>query len=88
MALALTIGVAGAFATSNSHKMLLNPNWQSTDASGNVIPTSSGGMYDANKTVSQAQSDFGCSALSTPCAVTVTGENGPKTPNPTFIYRD
>ena len=88
MALALTIGVASAFATSNARTLLLNPNWQSTDASGNVIPTSSGGMYDANKSVAQAQSDFGCSEQTTPCAVTVTQENGSKTSSPLYIYRD
>ena len=90
MALALVAGIAGAFATSapGNHKNLLNPNWQSTDSSGNVISTSSGGMYDPNVTEEQAQSDFGCAGPTVPCAVTVVSQNGAKTANPTYINQN
>ena len=89
MALALTVGVAGSFATNAKHvKRLDNPNWQTTDASGNVVPTSSGGVYDANRSVADAQSDYGCAGSTNFCAVTVTGENGNKTDDPQYIYKN
>jgi hypothetical protein len=89
-ALALMIGIAAAFATTppSSRGHFTDPNWQSTDASGNVISTTMGGVYDPDKTVGVAQSDYVCSGSTVPCAVTVTGRNGSKTPNPTFIYQN
>jgi hypothetical protein len=88
MALVLTAGVAGAVTTSahpGLNKKFVNFNWQSTDASGNVI---TGGMYDASKSQSQAQLDFVCSGSTVPCAVTVTRQDGPKTSTPTYIYQN
>jgi hypothetical protein len=83
IAMALTIGVVGAFATTNNAaKPFTNPNWQQTDASGNVVI---GGAYYANQTLSQAQSDFGCSGTRADCAVTVTGQDGAPTSPATYI---
>ncbi|MET3501364.1 hypothetical protein ABIC45_002976 [Mucilaginibacter rubeus] len=78
MALALTLGVAGAFATNSSAKnsKLLNPNWQTEDASGLTVPVASGGVYDPNRTKAQAQADFGCSGTQDICAGTVNAQDG------------
>ena len=76
LSLALAIGFVGAIGYKayneprESNKPILF-NWQSTDASGNIIPESSGGVYEELKTRSQAQVDFGCSGSGTSCAVTV-----------------
>lgn len=78
MALALTLGVAGAFATSSSASVgkKLNPNWQTVDpATGATIPVASGGIYEANRSVSQATSDFGCSSGTSHCASTVNSQD-------------
>jgi len=78
MALALTLGVAGAFATTSSAKTskFLNPNWQTSDpATGLTIPVASGGVYDPNRTKAQAQADFGCSSNVTLCASTVNSQD-------------
>lgn len=77
MALALTLGVAGAFATTSSAKSskFLNPNWQTVDASGTTIPVSSMGVYDPNRTKAQAQADFGCSGTAALCAGTVPSQD-------------
>jgi hypothetical protein len=78
MALALTLGVAGAFATNPSAKTsrFLNPNWQTTDPStGATVPVSSGGVYDPNRTRAQAQADFGCSGEGDLCASTVNSQD-------------
>ena len=77
MALALTLGVAGAFATTSAKSSkLLNPNWQTEDASGTTISVSSGGVYDPNRSLTQAQGDYGCPATSgTICAGTVNSQD-------------
>jgi len=83
IALALTIGVAGAFAgTHRASNALTNQNWQQTDASGNVVI---GGAYYSNQTLSEAQSDFGCSGAKADCAVTVTGQDGSPTSPAEYI---
>jgi hypothetical protein len=83
IALAVTIGVAGAFAsTHRASKPLTNPNWQQADASGNVVI---GGAYYYNQTLSEAQSDFGCSGAKADCAVTVTGQDGSPTSPAEYI---
>ena len=89
VALIFTLGLGAAFATNaKHHKQLDNPNWQTTDASGNIVSTSTGGVYDANRTLSEAQSDYGCAGSADFCAVTVTGENGSKTDDPLFINKN
>jgi hypothetical protein len=77
LALALTLGVAGAFATNSSAKTtkLLNPNWQTVDASGTTIPVASMGVYDPNRTAAQAKLDFGCSGSADLCAGTVASQD-------------
>jgi len=86
MALAMTLGVVAAFATTSpTVKKLSNPNWQVTDASGNVII---GGAFVANETASQASLDLNCSGTSEDCAVTVVRQDGPKTPSPQFLTKD
>ena len=78
MALALTLGVAGAFATSSSASTSsrLNPNWQTVDpATGNTIPVASGGVYEANRTAGQATIDYGCSSGLSHCASTVNSQD-------------
>lgn len=78
MALALTLGVAGAFATTSSARSgkLLNPNWQTEDVSGSTISVANGGVYDPNRTKAQAQADFGCSGSADFCAGTVNSQDG------------
>jgi hypothetical protein len=86
LALALTIGIAGAFATSTkTAKNFDNPNWQTEDASGNIVSTDDGGVYDPNRTLAQAQADYGCAGTGSFCAVTVDSENGSKTPGAVSI---
>lgn len=78
LALALTLGVAGAFATSSSAhaSKLTDPNWQTSDpATGATIPVSLGGVYEANVPASQAISDYGCSSGSKHCASTVNSQD-------------
>jgi hypothetical protein len=76
MALAMTLGVAGAFATTSAkNSKFLNPNWQTVDASGVTIPVSSGGVYDPNRTLSQAKSDYGCPGAGELCAGTVPSQD-------------
>jgi hypothetical protein len=78
MALALTLGVAGAFATSSSASAgkRLNPNWQTVNpTSGATILVASGGIYDANRTSAQAAADLGCSSGTKHCASTVNSQD-------------
>ena len=78
MALALTLGVAGAFATTSSAKTnkFLNPNWQTTNPStGATVPVASGGVFDANRTKLQAQGDYGCPGTGVICASTVPSQD-------------
>jgi len=87
MALALTLGVAGAFATTSSAKRsrFLNPNWQTTDpTTGVTIPVASGGVYDPNRTKAQAQADFGCPGLGDLCASTVNSQDAAPNGNATI----
>jgi hypothetical protein len=87
MALALTLGVAGAFATTSAkNSKLLNPNWQTVDAStGATIAVSAGGVYDPNRTVAQAKADYGCPGNADYCAGTVSSQDAQTTPSSTFI---
>lgn len=86
MALAMTLGVAGAFATTSAKAgKFLNPNWQTVDASGNTVDTSLGGIYDANRTVAQAEADYGCNGAGDLCAGTVSAKNQQTTPSSQFI---
>ena len=80
LSLALALGCAGAISYNvyNEPRETGKPilfNWQSTDASGNIIPVSSGGVYDELKTRSQAEVDFGCSGSGTNCATTVDADH-------------
>jgi hypothetical protein len=89
MALALTLGVAGAFATSSSASASkkLNPNWQTVDPmTGATIPVASGGVYDPNRTITQAAADLGCSSGASHCASTVNSQDA--APNGTaFLFK-
>lgn len=86
LALGLTLGVAGAFATSShASGKLLNPNWQTVDASGMTIKVADGGVYDPNRTKAQAQADFGCSGLADDCAGTVASQDASTTSTSQFI---
>jgi hypothetical protein len=70
MAMALFLGVAGAFAgkagSTNSNKKFVIYMWDRCDASGNII---SGSPFQG--TLSQAQSFYGCSGSGTRCAKAV-----------------
>lgn len=86
MALALTLGVAGAFATTSAKAgKFVDPNWQTVDASGNTVDSSLGGIYDPNRTALQAQGDYGCDGSGDLCAGTVSAKNQPTTPSSQFI---
>lgn len=86
MALALALGVAGAFATtSHASTKLLNPNWQTVDASGATIKVVDGGVYDPNRTTAQAQGDYGCAGAADLCAGTVSSQDADTTPSSQFI---
>ena len=86
MALALTVGIAAAFAgTTTTKSKLLNPNWQTVDATGNTIPVSDGGVYNANRTLAQAKVDFGCAGAADLCAGTVPSQDASTTPSSQFI---
>jgi hypothetical protein len=87
MALALTLGVAGAFATSSGKSSkFLNPNWQTVDASGATIKVIDGGVYDSNRTQAQAQLDFGCAGSGDDCAGTVASQDAATTPSSQYIF--
>lgn len=89
MALALTLGVAGAFATTSpAGSKLLNPNWQTVDASGNTISVADGGVYDPNRTMAQAKADFGCSGSNGKCAGTVSSQDADTAPSSQFIQHN
>jgi len=84
MMVAIVLGVTGAIATkASNHKIGDSYNWQATDDMGNVIHN---GQYVSGVDVGTAQSDFGCDGNTTPCAVTVTGDNGSVLPSPIYIY--
>lgn len=86
MALALTLGVAGAFATTSAKAgKLLNPNWQTVDASGQTVKLINGGVYDANRTEAEAQGDFGCDGSADKCAGTVSTQDANTSPSSQFI---
>ena len=86
MALALTLGVGGAFAT-NAHysKKQTNYNWQVTNSSGTPIHN---GAFVANVDQATAEDDLGCSGSTTDCAVTVQSQNGPVTSPAIYIYKN
>jgi hypothetical protein len=87
IALALTIGVAAAFANSSDAKAgkLTNFNWQTVDASGNQVKVADGGIYDPNRSLADAKADYGCSGLAATCASTVSAQDVDPAPTATYI---
>jgi len=80
MALALTIGIGGAFATQSSHqKSFKAPGdlYQDSDAAGNIILTEDGGQTYANQAAATLAT--GCTTGSDFCAVSVNHADGSKT---------
>jgi hypothetical protein len=89
MALALTLGVAGAFATtSKHHKRFDNPNWQTSNADGTIKRVDQGGSYHADLSVEDAQSAFGCAGSGDDCALTVASQDTPLSSGATYINKN
>lgn len=90
IAAALTLSVGVAFATSSKEATgkFTTFNWQTSDASGNIVTVADGGVYDPNRTVTQAKSDYGCSGLAADCAVTVPSQDTPPAPGATYIHHN
>ncbi|MDO3627562.1 DUF6520 family protein [Mucilaginibacter sp. BT774] len=89
IAAALTLSVGVAFATSKEAAgNRANFNWQTSDASGNIVTVANGGVYDPNRTVGQAKSDYGCSGTAADCAVTVPSQDTPPGPGATYIHHN
>lgn len=90
IAAALTLSVGVAFATSGTGTAgkFATFNWQTSDASGNIIKVADGGVYDPNRTVTQAKSDYGCSGTAADCAVVVPSQDTPPAPGAQYIHHN
>lgn len=88
IAAALTLSVGVAFATSSKEAAgkFTTLNWQTADSSGNIVTVADGGVYDPNRTIAQAASDFGCIGNGPDCAVSVPSQDTPPVPGASYIH--
>lgn len=91
LSFALILGIGAALATSNkgTSGKLANFNWQTVDpATGALVTVANGGVYDPDRSIAQAKSDYGCSGAGSSCAAVVSSQDTPPSPGAMTIKRN